>query len=262
MSEHNKMFEEFADRDREQAVIAEILERTAQLLDSDSRSRGMTYAESTDSTVSSGYGDETLRRATRSAVENMMVMIPMASHEIDRDNSYFRSLIRQDDETELSTTYGLGEVRTHDGMTTRWMALVMSDESVQRARGVILTGNGLSFTSDEIKSAPDEISKTAYRLTQKKLRPYLTPILNGRLLPGQELPKTLALIRNDIEASGHVKDVDYFMNELSLRYFKMSEAREFRESMGFDSSEMSIENMQALSRYLNGDVRAIGLYDD
>lgn len=262
MIENYNTFEEFAERDRQKLLITEVLDKTTRLFDHDPRTQGMTYAESLEQAVEPNHDLEVAQRVTRSAVENMMLMVPISSHEIDTEKSSYRTLVRRDQETGLSETYCLGEIRTKDGVTSRWMALALSDNSVQRALGVILAGNDLVFSSDELKSAPDDVSRTAYRLTQERLRPFLIPILNGRLLPGQELPKTLAVIRSDIEESGQVEDVDNFMCMLSDRYFKMSEARDFRESLGMDSSEMSTHSMKALSDFLDGNTRAIGLYTD
>lgn len=248
------------EREQYAHLIEEILSRTATLLASDQRSQGMTYAEAQNPHMELTEESDIVRRATLRSVQDLELLIPGVAVEIDLDRTRFRSLIRMNESDGSSMMYGLSEVCTLSGDQTRWMALVMRNDTVQRSRGVVLAANGMYSTTDELQTVPDSFYLQLLSLVPDESKSFLSPILNGRLLPGQDLPNTIALVRAKIETNSAVDDIDSLINKLIDRYFEMKDVNDFRANAGLDNTSMSIQAMQALSRHLGGDNAAIGIY--
>lgn len=244
-------------------LVRDILGRTNILMDGDDRTARMTYDRAIAGDNHNGY-NEPLRRATIRGIEtlNKMLDSQMAGAMIPA-LCHHQNLMTHDTAGN-SLTYGMTEVHADRGGWIAMMTLSVGNGRAHRVRGALLRHDGMYSTTNELRPLDDTFATEANRMIDAELAGVIGPLLNGRLLPGQELLTSLAMIRQSIMRSGADADIDAFMNRLIERYDNMQEVNEFRKNIGMQQTEMTAKQLQELCDYLAGDAsaHAMGIYDD
>lgn len=244
-------------------LTEEILDRTKQLLISDSHTVVMTYEHAINMMHRTDYDELTglIRRSTLRAVDGLSkVLEPDVVEEIVPSETCYYHLMKKEPYTSNQLVYVMTEINTKSGGTTKLMTISVGGSRVHRIRGVLMTEDGEFSSTTELRPLWDEFASEANRLVDDNLVNVVSPLLQGRLPIGQELTKCLDIIRASLEFNRTDVDVDMFIHQLTERYYSMCETNEFRKKIGMDDTEMTVEQLQELNRYLAGNSRSLDIY--
>lgn len=245
-------------------LTEEILDRTKELLISDSQTVVMTYEHAISMMHRSTDYDELtglIRRSTLRAVDGLSkVLEPEVVEEIVPSETRYYHLMKKEPYTKNQLVYVMTEINTKSGGTTKLMTISVGGTRVHRIRGVLMTEDGEFSSTTELRPLWDEFASEANRLVDDNLVNVVSPLLQGRLPRGHELTACMDTIRASLEFNKTDIDIDMFMHQLEERYYSMRETNEFREKIGMDDTEMTVEQLQELNSYLAGELKSLDIY--
>lgn len=262
MFEWNKSREYDEDQEK-RLLIEDIIECTKEILISDPQTVVMTYEHAINMMHDTDYDDVVglIRRSTLRSVDGLSkILAPEVIEDINPSETLYYHLIKKDQDTGNKLVYIMTDLHTTSGESSSLMTISVGGAGVHRIRGVLMTSCGQYSSTNELQPLWDEFAHEANRLVDDNLVNVVSPLLHGLLPTGHSLQESLNTIRASLEFHRTDIDVDEFIHNLEERYNSMRETNEFREQIGMDNNEMTIEQLLELKKYLNGESRTLDIY--
>jgi hypothetical protein len=199
-----------------------------------------------------------VRRATVCHIDSIRNMLDIQkTGDIDTSLSTYSQLVRHDSRSNVYLLASMSKIYSAGGGLSRLLQTSLTDGAIRHIRGAALLEDLRYSTTDEINALDDDFTQIALHSVDEKIVSVTAALLNGKLIEGCGLDKSVHIIRDSITEKCLLLDVDDFINRLIERYHTMCKVNQMKHETGLNNTQMSWSSLEEFFKFADGGMKAI-----